>query len=138
MKKTEIFFPFEPKPKGRPRFTRMGRAYTPKTTHDYEKSLREYYIENCKDYYDSAIQVKITFFMPIPKSVSKKQRAFMESGEVKCTVKKDIDNLAKAVLDGCLGVAYEDDSLITKLTAIKRYATDNNVGIAMEISEDVD
>ena len=138
MKRTELFFPFEPKPKGRPRFTRTGHAYTPKTTHDYEKLIRNYYQENTEDYYDCAIKVNLTFFMPIPKSTSKKQRALMESGEVKCTVKKDIDNLSKAVLDACLGVAYEDDSLITKLTAIKKYAIDDNVGTFMEISEDVD
>ena len=35
MKKTELFFPIEPKPKGRPRFNfRTGTAYTPKETKD--------------------------------------------------------------------------------------------------------
>lgn len=137
MKRTELFFPFEPIPKGRPRMTRRGRAYTPKKTHDYEKLIRDYYRENTTDYYDCAIRVSLIFYMPIPKSISKKKRALMESGEIKCTIHKDIDNLSKSILDGCLGVAYKDDCLITRLTATKRYATDNNVGTFMEISEDV-
>ena len=40
MKKTEIFFPIEPKPKGRPKFTSRGHAYTPKTTLEYETKIR--------------------------------------------------------------------------------------------------
>ena len=137
MKKTEIFFPFEPKPKGRPRFTRMGRAYTPKTTHDYEKQLREYYKENCKDFYNSAIQVKMTFNMPIPKSLTKKQRAQILSGEVKYVKKPDLDNLIKSATDALIGVAFEDDNLITKIIAEKKY-TSSTPGTQMEIIEDDD
>lgn len=138
MRKTEVFFPFEPKPKGRPRFTKSGHAYTPKATSDYEKSIKEYYMEQTDDFYNTAIKVKLIFHMPIPKSVSKKKRAQMESGEIKCTVHNgDADNLAKAVLDGILGVAYEDDCLITKLNIEKRYAS-SMPGTEMIITEDVD
>ena len=138
MHKTEIFFPFEPVPKGRPRFTRTGHAYTPKTTQDYEKKIAEYYRENCSDFYDIAIKVKLVFNLPIPKSITKKNRELIMTGVTKCTVHKDIDNLAKAVLDAVLGIAYEDDKLITKLTVIKKYATDGNVGTEMIIAEDVE
>lgn len=137
MKKTEIFFPFEPMSKGRPRFFR-GHAYTPQKTQDYEKKIAEYYKSQTDDFYDSAIKVKLIFNMPIPKSTTKKNRQLIAAGMIKCTVHKDIDNLAKSVIDGCLGVAYEDDRLITKLTVIKQYATDNNVGTEMIISEDVE
>ena len=137
MKKTEIFFPFEPVSKGRPRFFR-GHAYTPKTTQEYEKNISEYYQSQTDDFYETAIKVKLVFNMPIPKSTTKKNRQLIAAGMIKCTVKKDIDNLSKAVIDGCLGVAYKDDRQITKLTAIKKYATDNNVGTFMEICEDVE
>ena len=138
MKKTEIFFPFEPVPKGRPRFTRTGHAYTPKATQDYEKRIRDYYKEQTDDYYEGPIKIRLVFYMPIPRSVSKKQRALMESGEIKCTVSKDIDNLAKSILDACNGVAFEDDRLITHMTASKKYASNNNVGTEMVITEDID
>lgn len=136
MKKTELFFPFEPKPKGRPRFTRTGHAYTPKATHDYEKQIRDFYKENSSDYYDSAIKVNLIFYMPIPKSVSKKQRALMESGEIKHTKKNDLDNLCKSFTDSLNGIAYEDDSLITELHIKKKYGI--SVGTEMVITEDVD
>ena len=138
MRKTTIFFPFEPVPKGRPRFTRSGHAYTPQTTLDYEKKVREYYQSQTDDFYDGAIKVRLEFNMPIPKSTTKKNRELIATGVIKCTTHKDIDNLCKAVIDSILGVAYEDDKLITKLTAIKKYATDGNVGTLMEISEDVE
>ena len=73
VKKTEIFFPFEPVPKARPRFFR-GHAYTPKTTQDYEKKIAEYYKEQTDDFYDGAIKIKLVFHMPIPKSTTKKNR----------------------------------------------------------------
>lgn len=137
MKKTEIFFPFEPVPKGRPRFTRTGHAYTPKATQDYEKMIANYYLSQTKDFYDSAIKIKLVFNMPIPKSTSNKKRELMAVGVIKCTKHNgDVDNLAKAVLDALNTVAFEDDCLITKLTIIKKYASDNNVGIEMIISED--
>ena len=137
MKKTEIFFPFEPVPKGRPKFTRTGHAYTPEKTKKYEKVIREYYQENTSDYYDTAIQISLIFYMPIPKSTTKKQRLLIESGYVKFTKKPDLDNMIKAVTDAILGVAYEDDSLITKINAEKRY-TASTSGTMMVITEDVD
>lgn len=137
MKKTEIFFPFEPVPKQRPRFFR-GHAYTPKKTQDYEKQIAEFYKSQTDDFYDSAIRIKLVFNMPIPKSCTKKNRQLIMAGMIKCTVYKDVDNMGKSFLDSLNGLAYEDDRLITKLTIIKKYATDNNVGTEMIITEDVE
>ena len=138
MRKTELFFPFEPKPKGRPRFTRNGHAYTPKATYDYEKQIKDYYKEKTTDFYDGPIKIRLVFYLPIPKSVSKKKQALMESGSIKCVVNKDIDNLEKSLLDSLLKVAYLDDKLITQLSAAKKYASEENVGTYLEITEDVD
>ena len=139
MKKTEIFFPFEPKPKGRPKFTSRGHAYTPKPTLEYEAKIKEFYQNHTEDFYDTAIRVRLVFNMAIPKSTSNKKRNLMMAGIIKCTVHNgDADNLAKAVLDALNGVAYEDDCLITKLTIIKKYSSDVNIGTELEISEDVE
>ena len=140
MKKTEIFFPFEPVPKGRPKFVRAtGRSYTPERTADYEEKIREYYKSHVADYYDTAIKVRLVFNMPIPKSTSKKNKELIATGMIKCTKRiGDADNLAKSVLDALNAVAYEDDCLITKLTIIKQYAIDENVGTEMVITEDLE
>ena len=37
------------------------------------------------------------------------------------SVKPDLDNLVKSILDGLQGVAYVDDSRITRLAVVKRY-----------------
>lgn len=137
MKRTELFFPFEPKPKGRPRFTRTGHAYTPPATQEYEKAIREYYKEHTEDYYDSAIGVRLVFNMPIPQSASKKKQKLMEDGKIKCTKHNgDVDNLTKAILDSINGIAFSDDSLITELYVKKKYST--TPGTEMIIYEDVD
>ena len=136
MKKTELFFPFEPIPKGRPRVTKRGHAYTPQKTRDYEKSIKEFYKENTDDFYSSAIGIRLVFNMPIPQSVSKKQRALMQDGVVKCTKHNgDIDNLGKAVLDALNEVAFTDDCLITRLSLQKKYSA--QPGTEMVIYEDV-
>lgn len=138
MKKTEIFFPFEPVPKGRPRFTRTGHAYTPKATQDYEKQISKFYCSNSDDFYDSAIKIKLVFNMPIPKSCTKKNRELIMANEIKYIKSPDADNLAKAVLDSLNGLAFKDDRLITKLMIEKRYSKDGNVGTEMTITEDLE
>lgn len=137
MKKTEIFFPFEPKPKGRPRFTRSGHAYTPETTQNYEQKISEYYKEQTDDFYNGAIQIRLTFLMPIPKSTTKKMRRLIETGNIKYTKKPDLDNLQKAVLDALNGIAFSDDKIITRIVAEKKYTT-SEVGTLMAITEDVE
>lgn len=136
MRKTELFFPFKPKPKGRPRFTRGGHAYTPEKTRDYENLIKDYYKDNSGDYYENAIQIKLVFNMPIPKATTKRVRKLIDAGVYKFTKKPDIDNITKAVLDALNGVAFEDDSLITKITAEKKYS-DSEPGTLMIITEDV-
>lgn len=138
MRKTEVFFPFEPRPKGRPRFSRYGHAYTPQKTSEYEEKIRNYYVSKVSDYYEDAIRIELTFYMPIPKSASKKNKSLMVDNTIKHVKKPDTDNMVKALLDSINKVAYKDDSQITQLIAKKRYASDENVGIYMVITEDVE
>jgi FKBP12-rapamycin complex-associated protein len=44
----------------------------------------------------------------------------------------DLDNLAKAVLDGCNGVVFEDDRQVVKLCLTKRYAQAGRVAVSFE------
>lgn len=118
LKQFEIYFEVEPVPKGRPRFTRTGHAYTPKKTADYEKQIREMYFGPC---FEGPIYVKLIFNMPIPKSFSKKKREEAGCQRIQYTKKPDLDNLAKAVLDALNGVAFTDDSQIVRLGMEKRY-----------------
>lgn len=139
LKKTDIFFPFEPVPKGRPRFRRTGKfihSYTPPTTQRFESQIHDYYVDNCGDFYDGAIKVYLIFHMPIPVSISKKKKLLMVSNTTKHIKRPDGDNLAKSILDALNGIAYADDSQITILHIEKRYG--EQVGISLKITEDVD
>jgi len=57
------------------------------------------------------VSVFATFFIPIPKSWSKKRKE-EELGE--CVYKKnfDLDNLEKTLYDACTGILWEDDGQV--------------------------
>ena len=66
-------------PKGRPRFTRQGRAYTPKATEDFEKWVRanakQTMMKNGVRMIESgAVSIKIMFRFAPPASWSNKRR----------------------------------------------------------------
>ena len=117
----ELFFEVDPVPKGRPRFTRTGHAYTPKKTAQYEKQIRAIYDLHRGAFFEGPISIKLVFNMPIPKSTTKKMKRQIEDGLIQYTKKPDLDNLAKAVLDALNGIAFADDSQIVKLNMEKRY-----------------
>lgn len=106
--------------KGRPRVCK-NHTYTPQRTKDYE-SLVEW--SWCMKYgnlkpSDKPIKAYIKFYMPIPKSYSKKKIAALIGKPH--TKKPDGDNLVKAILDSLNGLAFDDDSQVYMHTAEKVY-----------------
>lgn len=125
-KKLTIVIDGVPVPKGRPRFTKAGVAYTPAKTRAYEKQaaiiadigMRA----NGLKMFECPVTVMATAYMPIPKSLSKKDRASAVAGALLPAKKPDVDNIAKAALDGLNGIVWRDDSLIVGLSIKKRYS----------------
>lgn len=115
----------EPKGKGRPRFYRRGNfvgTYTPEATRIAERSVFEQSLDKKpKTPMTGAILIEIEFYMPIPKSTSKKLKARMESNAVPHIKKPDIDNLIKSILDPLNTIYWEDDSQIYSIKAGKYY-----------------
>lgn len=111
-----------PVPKARPRLTRKGHAYTPKATRQYEAVVAEA-ARAAMDGLEpltGPVQAVLHFNMPIPKSWSKKaKKEALGEYHVK---RPDLDNLVKAVIDGCEGVVYDNDSKIVRITALKSYS----------------
>ena len=108
-------------PKGRPRFTKTGRTYTPKNTSDYERILRKKAIAemDSKQSFSGAVHVDVVFAFPIPKSASKsKKKELLRCGHTK---RPDLDNLVK-ILDAFNGVVWDDDSQVCSLKATKIYS----------------
>lgn len=103
--------------KGRPRFTRAGRTYTPTQTAQYEQLIRQAYLQAGGAEYDCPVTVLICAYSPIPKSESKAMRKQMQDGQLVPCVKPDLDNIVKIVLDALNGVAYKDDALVCGISA---------------------
>lgn len=125
-----------PVAKGRPRLGRYG-TYTPKKTQEYEEYVKACWVSKYGAIQpaEQPLEVNIVFYMPIPKSYSKKQKAEILSGRLKHTKKPDIDNLIKSVLDALNGLAYADDSQIIKVTAVKRYAETGSTELTIKEGE---
>lgn len=125
MKEQENLFleiPGTPVGKGRPRFTKQGRAYTPKKTAQYENLMRLAFVQKYPDWLptEDPVQVYIRAEYSLPASWTKRRKllALLTSGW-KIT-KPDLDNIMKT-LDGLNGVAWKDDSQIVHLSALKYY-----------------
>lgn len=118
--------------KGRPRFTRSGRPYTPKATRDYERDIRDAF-ENAPgrppEPFSGPIAVCIMTYRQLPKSTPKSVLSEPD------THKPDIDNVAKIVLDALNDVAWEDDAQVVRLTVSKLDRTRSPERLSVSITE---
>lgn len=75
---------------------------------------------------EGAVAVWLEFHMPRPKSVKREHH----------TVKPDLDKLTRTVLDALTGVAYVDDSQVTRVHVTKAYVTlGQSPGVDVQVSE---
>ena len=106
--------------KARPKFSgRGGHTYTPKQTAAHMDAIRRAYEDATGERAPRgvAVSVAIVTTRPLPASRPKSQKSEPD------TFKPDADNIAKLVLDGLSGAAFEDDRQITHLdvTKLDRY-----------------
>lgn len=138
--KIAFIIPGEPEAKMRPVFARRGKfvaAYTPDKTVRYENLVKMMFINAREDagvagLLEGPLEIRIDAYFAIPSSESKKRKAMMLSGEIKCVKKKDVDNIAKIVMDGLNKVAYKDDKQVIKLIVTKQYSDEPRVEVFVE------
>lgn len=117
-------------PKQRPRARVCGgyaHIYTPNETQEYESLIKQCAMLSGagKEALDGAFSIDITAYFEMPKSYSKKKRQrLLEDGW--CCNAKDIDNVAKIVLDALNGYIYTDDHKCVSLRVRKKWA-DNGI-----------
>lgn len=132
MKQVVFIIKGEPKGKGRPRFTKTGRVYTPTETAHYESLVGLSYRNSAKVYkFTSPVRVTVKAYQKPPKK-SKKVVEDMLSGRILPTKKPDADNIAKIILDGLNHVAWDDDTQVVEMMVTKRYAVDPLVAVIIE------
>lgn len=118
-----IMIPGKPIPKHRPRFSRTGHVYSDQGKDETDIALLIRTQWQYPDPYRIPVRLDITFFMPIPKSLSKKKR--QELGGTAHFKKPDTDNLLKMCLD-CIvkaGNVITDDAIISQIHVIKIYSS---------------
>ena len=118
--------------KGRPRFTKQGRTYTPKKTLDYERAIKRAYLNKYTYLSKKSIRIKICAYFEVAKSHSKVKKQKMLANELQCTKKPDVDNIVKVVLDALNKVAYQDDTQVVELVAIKRWSNESRLKVIIE------
>lgn len=104
--------PFKPKAKGRPRAGKYG-MYTDKATREYENLVKETWVVAGAPKFDGPVTLTLTFHKShIDVTVS-------EASE-ESSLRGDVDNYVKSLMDGLNGVAYDDDGQVVNLKAFKR------------------
>lgn len=107
-----------PVAKGRPRFDRRsGRTYTPKKTREYEEMVGTIaaFRRPARWPLDSEYCVELGVYLPDAR-------------------KRDIDNIAKCVLDALNGIAWRDDRQVANLHVTREIDRDNpRVEIRIEV-----
>ncbi|WP_370782338.1 RusA family crossover junction endodeoxyribonuclease [Allisonella histaminiformans] len=134
MEEVHFIIPGRPVGKGRPRFTRNGHCWTPDKTVAYERDIKLSYWSTYghrKYEADKALAVEIILYYPRPKNMAKYKRLMAQKGVLRPTVKPDVDNVIKAILDALNGVAFDDDRQIVQIECEKWYdITEENEGFA--------
>jgi Holliday junction resolvase RusA-like endonuclease len=120
--------PGQPVAKGRPRLSTIGgkaRAFTPAKTVRYEhlvaKAAQQAMQGRPPVPAGVAVTADIIAWLPVPASWSRKKRDAAILGDMRPTSRPDVDNFAKAALDGMNGIVFHDDAQIVRLEVSKRY-----------------
>jgi Holliday junction resolvase RusA-like endonuclease len=126
-----------PVAKGRPKITTKGgfaRAYTPAKTRHYEDLIRCAAADQMGDSppLDEPVAVCVTAYVKCPKAVKGQKRLDAMEGVLKPVTRPDLDNYAKAALDGCNSIIFRDDSLVTDLIVRKRFSERPRLVITVE------
>lgn len=135
--KVKFVVPGDPVAKGRPRARVMGgfaKFYTPAKTKEYEEKVALWANRamNGSAPLEGPVSVVLIEIFQFPKSRTKRDREAMRRGEIPCLKNVDVDNVAKAVLDGINGVAFVDDKQITRLVCEKRWGDVGRVLVKVE------
>jgi Holliday junction resolvase RusA-like endonuclease len=102
------------------------KHYTDERTEAYESIIRLAAAQAMggRAPFDGPLAARVECWFPIPPSWSKKKQAQAAAGAVKPTKKPDLDNILKAIWDGCNEVVYLDDVQVVQLATRKDFTAD--------------
>lgn len=111
-----------------------GAIYTPPSTLKREKYIaQQFSVQNMGwGISDGPVSVEIDVEVNVPTSARKKEKEEMIEGLIYPTKKPDLDNVAKLVLDGLQGVAFDDDYQVVELKVNKKYGKEKMLKIKVK------
>lgn len=114
-----------PIPKGRPRMSRSGHAFTPAKTRKAEQAFQlQANRHKPEQPLLGNIKIELAFNFAIPKSYTKKKKEMALLGVMPVS-RADLDNLIKMVCDAMNKVFFKDDRQIVSIRAEKLYSERN-------------
>jgi Holliday junction resolvase RusA-like endonuclease len=129
----------KPIPKKRPRFARQGKFVRTYSDQADDVKATQLIIKTQLKGVESltgAVNLYAWFYMPIPQSTSNRRRSAMISGDIHHTKKPDLDNLVKFISDCLNGLAFQDDSQVVNINAVKLYGEEPRTEIQITEVED--
>lgn len=103
----------KPKVKGRPRFTKNGRAYTDAKTREAEERIKTAYVESGGPLFTGPVSISIALHS------DRTEILISELDVEESKLRGDIDNYVKSILDGLHDVAFGNDKVVQELYAFK-------------------
>lgn len=107
-----VNIPLKPKAKARPRVGKWG-AYTDKATREFEEAIKKAYKKAKGPKFTGPVQLTVSFYS---ESIS----ITIKSIDAESSLRGDIDNYLKSIMDGLNDIAYEDDKQVLNIKAYKR------------------
>lgn len=114
-----------PQQQERPRAAYINKKivlYDPPNSKKYKEFLKKEIQKQEVKLLTEPIKVKIHFFVPIPKSYTKKQHALIQENKLLPSKKPDLSNYIKLIEDAFNNILYKDDAQIIELIAKKSYS----------------
>ena len=137
---SRLWFTVPGEPRGWARARTQGaRFFTDSKTASEKQAVAAWAIEAGARILEGPIEVRLTAYLRIPQSASKKRRADMLANIERPTKKPDGDNLAKLALDALNGVCWKDDVQVVDLIVRKFWSDEPRLVVeispAMAINE---
>ena len=125
-----IEIPGDPVPFARPRphYKKPGAMIHPRRYRNWLKDARDIIPPRLVE---GPLAVELVALFPRPRSWPKRiQRTLVWRPSI-----PDIDNLLKAGLDACTGLAYADDAVIVRAVGTKFYSKNRNCGLMIHVAQ---